>query len=231
MKFQWQLYDLTKDYSQSRNVAARYPEKLAELQSGFDVAARKYHVYPLKSDVFSRLAPGLKPDILEGRSRFTYYPGETRYPSSAFPFVRPQWSMTAHVETAHAQASGPVMVQGDQFGGMGLLLEGGRPAFLYNPTGREEERLLLRAVAPMPSGSHDVQVRFASKPGAPRAATLVLSIDGQSVATADVPNLYRPRGDAYIGRRGIGTLLPDLPVGELTGARVRSIDVAISDNP
>jgi arylsulfatase A-like enzyme len=229
-KFQWQLYDLTKDYSQSRNVAARYPEKLAELHNGFDAAARKYHVYPLKSDIFTRLAPGLKPDILEGRSHFTYYPGETRYPSSAFPFVRPQWSMTAHVELMNAQARGPLMIQGDQFGGMGLLLEAGRPVFLYNPTGRAEERVLLQAPAPLTPGPHAVQVRFGSKAGAPRAATLVLSIDGQAVGSSDVPTLYRPRGDAYIGRQGLGGLLPDRPVGELTSARVQSVDVVIDNN-
>jgi arylsulfatase len=230
-KFAWELYDLTKDYSQSRNVAARYPEKLAELQADFDVAGRKNHVYPLTSSIFTRLAPGLKPDVLDGRTRFTYYPGETRYPGTSFPYVRLRWSMTAHVELAQAQAHGPLVIQGDQFGGMGLLVAAGRPMFLYNPTGRTEERVLLQAPAPLTPGAHDVQVRFASKSDAPRAATLVLSIDGQLVASADMPTLYRVRGDTYVGRKGVGALLPDRPVGELTGARVHSVDVDIDNNP
>jgi arylsulfatase A-like enzyme len=226
-KFKWELYDLSKDYSQSRNVASRYPEKLAELQAAFDVAARRYHVYPLASDVLARLAPGTRPDILEGRSRFTYYAGDTRYPVTSFPYLRPRWTMTAHIEVSQPQVQGPLVIQGDQFAGMGLLLDGGRPVFLYNPSGRAEERVRLQASAPLAPGPHDVQVRVEAKSGAPRAATLVLSIDGQSVASADVPTLYRVRGDAYIGRKGVGLLLPDLPVGDLTDATVRSVDIDI----
>jgi arylsulfatase len=173
----------------------------------------------------------MKPDVLEGRTRFTYYPGETRYPVGSFPFIRPRWSLTAHVEILQAEARGPLLVQGDQFGGIGLLLEAGRPTFLYNPTGRADERLLLQAPVPLAPGAHDVRVSFAAKSGAPRAAVLTLSIDGQAAASADVPTLYRIRGDTYIGRKGVGALLPDQPLGELTGASLHSIDVATDDNP
>jgi arylsulfatase len=224
-KFKWALYDLSKDYSQSRNVASRYPEKLAELQAAFDVAARKSHVYPLASDVIARLAPGTRPDILEGRSHFTYYAGDTRYPGTSFPYLRPRWSMTAHIEVKQLEAQGPLVIQGDQFAGIGLLLDGSRPVFLYNPTGRAEERIRLAASAPLAPGPHDVEVRVDPSSSAPRAATLVLSIDGQPAASAAVPILYRARGDAYIGRKGIGTLLPDLTIGDLTNATVHWVDI------
>jgi arylsulfatase A-like enzyme len=230
-KFAWELYDLKSDYSQSRNLAPRQPAKLAELQADFDSAARKYHVYPLASDIMTRLAPGTRPDILEGRSRFTYYPGDTRYPASTFPYLRPRWSMTAHIEVAQPQAHGPLVRQGDQFAGMGLLLEHGRPTFLYNPTGRAEERVLLQAPAPLAAGAHDVQVRIEPKSDAPRAATLVLSIDGRPAASADLPILYRVRGDTYIARKGIGVLMADHPIGELTDATVRSVDIDTHTNP
>jgi arylsulfatase len=226
MKFAWQLYDLNSDFSQSRDVAARYPQKLKELQSDFDAAARKYHVYPIAGDLLGRLVPGLRPDIMAGRTRFTYYPGPTRYPSTSFPYIRPRWSMTAHLESAAAAAHGPILVQGDQFGGMALLVDDGKPSFLYNPSGREEERVVLRAPASLASGAHEVQVRVTTKAGAaPRAATLVLSVDGTAVASADISVLYRVRGDAFIGRRGIGSLLPGQSVGELAGATVRSVDI------
>jgi hypothetical protein len=140
--------------------------------------------------------------------------------------------MTAHVELASAQANGPILVQGDQFAGIGLLLEGGRPQFLYNPSGREEERVTLRAPASLATGAHDVQVRVTTKAGAsPRAATLVLSVDGNAVASADVPILYRVRGDAFVGRRGLGALLPAQSVGELVGATVRSVDIDTNTTP
>jgi arylsulfatase len=135
--------------------------------------------------------------------------------------------MTAHLELTQSQAKGPLVIQGDQFGGLGLLLEGGRPLFIYNPTGRAEERLVLQAPAPLTAGAHDVRVRFAAKGDAPRAAALELSVDGQSVASADVPILYRARGDAYIGRKGVGSFLADRELGELTEASLRSVDIDV----
>lgn len=107
-----------------------------------------------------------------------------------------------------------------------MLLDRSRPVFLYNPAGRTE-RVRLAASAPLAPGPHDVEVRVDPSSSTPRAATLVLSIDGQPVASADVPILYRARGDAYIGRKGVGMLLPDLPLGDLTNAPVHPVDIDI----
>ena len=46
-KDEWELYDLTKDFSQAHNVAAKYPEKLAELQQLFFAEAEKNKVFPI----------------------------------------------------------------------------------------------------------------------------------------------------------------------------------------
>ena len=40
--FSYELYDLSKDWTQHDNVAANYPEKLKELQNLFWVEANKY---------------------------------------------------------------------------------------------------------------------------------------------------------------------------------------------
>ncbi len=224
--FGWELYDLSHDFSQSRNVASRYPAKLAELQADFDAAARKYHVYPLASNIMGRVGPGNRPSLLEGRTRFSYAAGPTRYSPNSFPPMGNNWSMTAHLQVAGSNARGPVVVQGDVFGGIGLLLEEGRPTFLYNPSGRLSERVLLESASPLAAGAHDVQVRIEAAPAAgPRAARLTMAVDGTPVASAEVATLYRARGDAYIGRKGGGVLLPGQPIGALTGAAVQSVDI------
>ena len=46
----WQLYHVAEDFSESDDMAEKYPEKLMELQKLFDEQARKYHVYPLYDD-------------------------------------------------------------------------------------------------------------------------------------------------------------------------------------
>jgi arylsulfatase A-like enzyme len=222
----WELYDLTQDYSQARDVAVKYPARLQELRADFDAAASKYHIHPLTADIMRRVGPGNRPSVLDGRTHFAYGPGNTRYSAGSFPASGMGAALTAHLEILGANAQGPIVVQGDVFGGMGLLLKEGRPTFLFNPTGRETERVTLQGSAPLAPGNHEVRVRITAEPGkGPRAAHFTLSVDGTTVDTADLQILYRSRGEAFVGRRGLGTLLPDEPIGELTGASVQSVEI------
>ncbi len=43
----WELYDVSKDFSEYSNVAAQNPDKLKELQADFVTEAKKYQVFPL----------------------------------------------------------------------------------------------------------------------------------------------------------------------------------------
>src|SRR5215469_15487875 len=230
LTFSWELYDLRGDYSQSHDVAAQYPAKLAELKAAFDTAARKYHVYPLASNIMGRLGAAVRPSPIAGRTHFVYESGDTRYPPNSFPPMAKGWSMTAQLNVTAAQSNGPLVIQGDVFGGIGLLLDRGRPTFLYNPSGRPSERVVLTSPTPLPPGAHVVQVSTEARPtlGA-RAARLTLTVDGTETSGADVPVLYGAHGDAYIGRRGLGSLLPDQPIGALMGATVQSVDVETAE--
>jgi arylsulfatase len=226
MSFKWELYDLRDDYSQSRDLANQSPAKLAELRADFDAAARKYHVYPLTSNIMGRLGPGTRPSPLEGHTRFSYEAGETRYAPNSFPPLSAHWSMTAHVRISDSTAHGPLVVDGDVSGGMGLMLDGGRVQLLYNPTGRSKERIELTSATPLTPGEHEVRVRTESMTArGPRAARLSLVIDGQQVASAEPTILYAVHGDAYIGRPGLGALLPGRAPGALVGATVSMVDI------
>ena len=50
----WELYDLSKDWTQFDDVAAKYPEKLEELKALFLKEAEKYQVLPLDASVATR---------------------------------------------------------------------------------------------------------------------------------------------------------------------------------
>ena len=71
-KDSWELYNLDEDFSEANDLAAKHPEKLAELKKLFWEEAEKYHVTPL----LGGLAPffGFGPPAAE-RTTFTYYPG------------------------------------------------------------------------------------------------------------------------------------------------------------
>jgi arylsulfatase len=196
--FGWELYDLRHDFTQSDNLAARYPAKLAELQQAFDEAAKRNHVYPLTSDLLGRsIDRSLRPDILPAHADRTFYPGDTRYPIGGWPALGIGWRSIASVRTQSGADEGPIFGQGTRFGGITLALDHGVPVLDYDPSGRPAERILLKASRPLPPGDHKITVAVE---GATAPFRLALSVDGQEQASAPLPRIIRVRGDAYVGR-------------------------------
>jgi len=224
--FKWALYDLNTDWSQSRDVSAQYPKKLAELKKDFDRAARKYHVYPLSAQLAQRMGTQFRPSLLGERRSFTYYPGDTRYTGYAFPNVAPGWRITAKVGVGGADANGPVLVQGDHFGGQALLLDQGRPLYVYNP-GESSHVVKLEAPEPLTAGPHAVTVEFTPGERAP-GAVIDLKVDGRSVARTETSFPVRSRGDAYVGRPGVAPILdgPEQPtIGAACSCSIQYVKV------
>ena len=83
--YNWELYNITDDYSQYNDLAAKMPDKLKELQSLFMSEAAKYQVLPLDNTGFSRL---LTPSTERSRRKncFHFMQGRMRvFPSEMFP--------------------------------------------------------------------------------------------------------------------------------------------------
>ncbi len=53
----WELYDTTKDWSQSKNLAKEMPEMLHHLQRLWLIEATRYNVLPLDDRVAERIEP------------------------------------------------------------------------------------------------------------------------------------------------------------------------------
>jgi arylsulfatase len=69
--YQWELYRVSEDYSQSNDLAAKMPDKLKEMQALFQTEAAKYNVFPLDNRAFARLQTP-RPSAVAGRTVFTY---------------------------------------------------------------------------------------------------------------------------------------------------------------
>jgi arylsulfatase len=230
--FKWALFNLREDFSQSRDVSAQFPAKLAELQKAFDVAARKNNVYPLDGNLNSRMVPQYRPNLLGNRTSFTYYPGETRYNNYSFPALAPGWRLKASVGIAGPSSDGPIMVQGDHFGGQALIVDQGRPTYIYN-SGEGPHALVLAPDAPVAPGRHDIAVTFSAPGGGRRGTAIALMIDGKTVAHAETDALARGRGDAYVGRRGITPLYydPQLPqIAEICSCTIDFVTIEKTDS-
>jgi arylsulfatase A-like enzyme len=224
----WALYDLSRDYSQSTDLAARNPAKLAELQQDFDRAAVLYHVYPLQADFLKRTAAGTRPGNVEGRRSFVYYAGTTRYPRTDIPAMRPGWRIAARISVQVSSMSGPLYVQGDQFSGATLAMQDGRPVFIYDPTGRPDEEVRLAGDEPLRPGEHLLEAVSAPAGEGPRSATWTLRIDGQERGAARVPTLYPILwGAAYFGRPGLGRIVRDEAPRPLAGGALETAEISV----
>ncbi len=98
----WELYDLTKDWTQSNDLAASDPEKLKELKTLFLAEAKKYQVLPLDASVATRLvAP--RPNITAGRNEFVYTRPLTGIPQGDSPLLlNTSYNIKAEVEIPRA---------------------------------------------------------------------------------------------------------------------------------
>jgi arylsulfatase len=180
----WELYDLRKDYSQSHDLATRYPAKLEELKTLFLKEAEANRMLPLAGQVIDR--HGL-PDASGGRGEVTYRMGDVGVPEVALPrLVGRSWTMRADLATAD-HARGVIAAVGGGDAGMALYLDAeGRPTFTYRLF--DVKTVTLSAPGPLAPGKHVVQVDFDYAGGGfGKGGALRLSIDGQPVGTGDLP--------------------------------------------
>ncbi|MEO2176852.1 MAG: arylsulfatase [bacterium] len=61
--FEWELYNVAEDFSQSENLAEKHPERLAEMQLVFYGEAAKYNVLPIDNSRVERLDVSLRPSL------------------------------------------------------------------------------------------------------------------------------------------------------------------------
>ncbi len=189
----WELYDLTKDWTQANDVAAANPEKLKLLEDLFWVEAAKYQVLPLDASVASRIiAP--KPSLAAGRTVFTYSGEMTGIPPGDAPsLLNTSYTVTADVEVPTGDAEGMINTNGGRFGGYGFYLLKGKPVFLWNLL--DLERLRWEGPDALSPGKHTLEfdfrydglgfgtLAFNNISGIGRSGTGVLKVDGKEVAT------------------------------------------------
>jgi len=185
--YAWELYDITKDFSQNDDLAARMPDKLRDMQQLFLVEAARNNVFPLDNDVLGRLLSP-KPSYTAGRTRFSYAGPISGLPNSDAPnIVARSFTITAEVDVPSAPAEGTIVTNGGRFGGYGLYVLNGRPVFTYNFF--DLERTRWEGDAALAPGKHALVFDFKyDGPGFGKGGTGILKIDGREVAAKTIPH-------------------------------------------
>ena len=184
--YNWELYDLTKDFSQFDDLAAKEPAKLKELQDLFLVEAAKYQVFPLDNRVATRF--GQQPSATAGRDTFTYTGELSGLPPSAAPSpLTRSYTITAEIEVPEGGGEGVINTLGGRFGGYGLYLLKGKPVFTYNLLALE--RFRWEGTDALTPGKHTIVFDFTyDGPGFGKGGKGVLSVDGAMVAEQSIPH-------------------------------------------
>jgi arylsulfatase A-like enzyme len=177
----WELFDVTKDWTQNNNLAATNPAKLKELQDLFWVEAEKYQVLPLDASGLSRLISP-KPSLVAGRTEFTYTAPIVGIPQATGPSIlNRSFTITANVEVSDGGAEGMLATAGGRFGGWAFYILKGKPVFTYNLLDLSTER--VESKQPLSSGKHTVVLDFKyDGPGLAKGGTAVITVDGTESA-------------------------------------------------
>jgi arylsulfatase len=183
----WELFDLSKDWTQNNDVAAANPNKLKELQDMFWVEAAKYQVLPLDASALTRfIAP--RPSIVAGRSEFTYTKRLVGVPLGTAPSIlNKSFSITADLDVPADGGNGMLVTQGGRFGGWGLYLLNGKPVFTYNLL--DLARPKVEGSTALSPGRHTIEFSFkVDGPGLGKGGTGTITVDGKVAGSGKFPH-------------------------------------------
>lgn len=181
----WELYDLRTDFSQSRDLAAREPQRLEEMKALFLREAAANQVLPLKGPSVGDTA---LPSLTGKRTQFTYYPGAVGIPEVGAPrMMNRSWSLSATVDIPEGGARGVIATIGGTAAGWSLYLgQDGKPTFTYRLF--DMKTVDLVGSTPLPAGRHVLKVDFDyAGTGYAKGADLKLEVNGQAAGQERLP--------------------------------------------
>jgi arylsulfatase len=210
----WELYNLNDDYSQAHDLAAKYPDKLKELEQLFDSEARRNNVYPLVP------YPLLQPTANGGGKSFVYHAGVDRISAAAAPHVvgRPH-RITAEVEVPAGGAEGVILAQGGSYGGYALFVKDGHVGYQVNASGNRAGGLLSSETLPI--GKSEIVLDFTPDKMGMATGLSVFLTGGPGIARLSING--KPAGESRIAAfGGFGLYFETLDVGSDLGTAVTS---------
>ncbi len=214
---QWELYDTTKDFSLTNDLAASNPAKLKEMQDLFMSEAIKNRVLPLDDRRYERQNAALagRPELLGDRTSITLWPGITGMSENSFVNMKNRsFSITADLDIPEGGAEGVLLAQGGHIGGWSFYLKDSKPVFTYNFVSLEETR--VAASDALKPGKNTVRVNFDYDGGGiGQGGTLSILVNGKMAAKSRIertqPFVFSADETAGVGIDEATTVTTDYP--------------------
>jgi arylsulfatase A-like enzyme len=185
----WELYHVAADLSETQDLAAEQPAKLAELEALWWREARRNQVLPLDNrPLWALVHP--KPDRRQPRSEYRYTQGGAPVPESVAVNVRNRSHLLAADVIVGAEPNGVLLALGSVLGGWSLHILDGRLRYVHNLYGKE--RHVVSSPTVIAPGPHRVEYEFTKDAVAPGGSG-VLRCDGLEVGRGVIPR-FTPSG-------------------------------------
>ena len=216
----WELYHVAEDFSSARDLAAKNPAKLKELQAIFLEEAAKNQVLPLDDRFLERTNAELvgRPDLMGGRSSLTVYEGMIGMTENVFINTKNRsFSITAEVEIPKGGANGVLISQAGRFGGWSLYLKDGKPMYAYNFLGLKTYK--VAATEALPAGSATIRFEFTYDGGGlGKGGKGSILVNGKKVAEGKIDHtqamIFSADEGADVGRDGETPVTDDYKQGD-----------------
>ncbi|MFZ0530342.1 MAG: arylsulfatase [Propionicimonas sp.] len=232
----WELYDTTTDWSQSRDLAAEMPEKLAELKDLWLAEARRYNVLPLDDRRLERLDSGLagRPVLVRGNTQLLFGGMGRLSEASVLNTKNKSHAVTAEIEVPASGVEGVIIAQGGAFAGWSLYMKEGKARYCYNLLGLQH--FIVEGGSALPPGTHQVRMEFSYDGGGlAKGATVSLYLDGtkdgEGRVDATVPFVFSADETADIGSDSASPVSNEY-TGETSGftGRVNWVQIDLGDD-
>jgi arylsulfatase len=151
----WELFHLDRDFSEVDDLAAKEPERLAELVKLWWREAEAHNVLPLDDRFGPRFAENAA-RFHGPRKNFVFHAGMGHVPTDVAPDVRSRsYTIEAHVEIDDPDAEGVLIAHGDATSGYSLYIKARRLVHDLNIGGHHHIVTSEHEIAP---GTHRLGV-------------------------------------------------------------------------
>ena len=189
----WELYDLSKDYSQAHDIAKENPEKLREMKDAFTVEAAKNKVFPIGGSLY---IVAYHPDEMKAstNTEWNMYEGMSRIAESQAPKFMSGFSSHSTIEAnIPKNASGVLFAVGGISAGFTVYMDKGQLFAEYNAM--TLNRYKVNSGGKIPTGEVKIEVIVQAKEKKPMAPSdITLLVNGKEVgkvtAETTVPAIF-----------------------------------------
>jgi arylsulfatase len=231
----WELYDTSKDWSQSNDLSKQMPDKLHQLQRLWLMEAMRYNVLPLDDQVAERMNPDTagRPVLIKGKTQILFGGMGRLSENSVVSIKNKSHSVTASIDVPESGAEGVIIAQGGNIGGWSLYAKGGKLKYCYNLLG--VQYFYVEGDSKLPSGHHQVRMEFKyAGGGLGKGGQVSLYVDGKKVGdgavAATAAMIFSADDGCDVGLDTGSPVSQDYgPQGNEFSGNVRGVQIAIAD--